>query len=60
MEVTIANEVVKKTSLWIMVIKDNTTTAAVANVDNVNNKHNEVVYLNQNNQNLNMLNISQQ
>ncbi|MEQ6092751.1 SdrD B-like domain-containing protein [Staphylococcus saccharolyticus] len=31
--------------------KDNTTTAAVANVDNVNNKHNEIVYLNQNNQN---------
>ena len=26
-------------------------------MDNVNNKHNEVVYLNQNNQTLNMLNI---
>ena len=52
MEVTIANEVVKKDFIVDYGNKkDNTTTAAVANVDNVNNKHNEVVYLNQNNQN---------
>ena len=52
MEVTIANEIVKKDFIVDYGNKkDNTTTAAVANVDNVNNKHNEVVYLNQNNLN---------